>query len=76
MEEYNLLTCKNVNSMNLYQNIDTNQDQSASNGDSNSPSKSPSQSQSSSDHDHDAVKVENISWNDWKNELCNEWKPW
>lgn len=78
MEEYNLLTCKNVNSMNLYQNIDTNQDQSASNGDSNSPSKSPSQSHSSSehDHDHDAVKVENISWNDWKNELCNEWKPW
>jgi hypothetical protein len=26
------------------------------------------------EHDQDTVKIENISYNDWKNEMCEEWK--
>jgi hypothetical protein len=69
IEEYNLLTSKNRNSLNLYQ--------SESQGDCDCEGEGQTQNspiKNSDGYDHDTVKVENISWNDWKNDTHSEWK--
>ena len=69
IEEYNLLTSKNRNSLNLYQSESQGDCDCEGEGQTqNSPSKN------SDGYDHDTVKVENISWNDWKNDTHSEWK--